>query len=111
MKKATLLFILLTFLVGCATTYNPAKYMSRLRLGMSEEEVVNIMGRPYYVSAKDNIKYFTYRCDPLYCYGEYFVRFVNGKVEAYGKVGDFGYTRPPKQVIDLNIQMKNKQSP
>ena len=41
-------------------------------------------------------------------YSEYFVRLVNGKVESYGKVGDFDSAKNPALDINANVKSGNK---
>lgn len=82
---------------------------------MTKEEVIKIMGQPTSTSAKEGTEYLTYMlaetpgqlADTRYA-TPYFVRIVNGKVNAYGRVGDFDSTKTPeeKKTIDLNIQQK-----
>lgn len=82
------LCILMLFLVsGCASS----NMMNAVDLGMSEDEVVAVMGEPDSTSAVENSLFLRYR---LWAGGffldDYFVELKNGKVTAYGRVGDFG---------------------
>ncbi len=100
-----------TLLVGCA---GPGK-MNELSVGMTKGQVIEVLGQPRSISAKGNVEYLNYN---LYApfdadrtadsgpYVPYFVRLIDGKVEAYGKRGDFDSTKPPetKTTIDLNIK-------
>lgn len=45
---------------------------------------------------------------PISILGKYFVKLVGGKVESYGKLGDFDSTKPfeTKHEIDINVQGK-----
>lgn len=106
MKK--ILFLLLCLgLMGCASAYR----INRISLGMPKEEVIKELGQPVSVSAKAGTEYLNYRFaetsddDFLGNYTPYFVRIVNGKVESYGRLGDFDSTKIPEQksIIDLNI--------
>lgn len=81
------------FLAGCAT---PAKHIKDVRLGMTPDEVRDVMGEPY-----------TIRASKLYESGEwtevweylppaltfnpktFWIHFENGKVVQWGEPGDF----------------------
>ncbi len=103
--------VLLSFLLmGCTgTTAN----LNKVSIGMTKTEVTKVIGRPDSVSAQGNVEYLIYYwATPKQIFAdenslpEYFVRLVNGKVESYGKKGDFDTTIVPesKQTIDLNIK-------
>lgn len=103
-KILILLLCLSTF--GCATVGSNLKSVS---LGMSKEEVIKVLGNPTSVSAKDNVEYLRY-CQTGIAKNsvwadssEYFVRMVDGKVESYGKMGDFDSTKNPTNDVNLNI--------
>src|SRR5665213_367646 len=79
------------FLFGCAT----AGQMNRLSLGMTKQQVIDVMGTPHSVAAHENTEYLNYfltEDETKAYYGTttpYFVRLINGKVDAYGRRGDF----------------------
>jgi hypothetical protein len=117
MKKAILLLLATIGLAfGCATS---SKKMNSLSIGMTKEQVVALVGEPKSTRAIDGTEYLMYHLaegvevkrDFLgngylnHKRGDYFVRIRNGKVDAYGHVGDFDSTKIPetKQTIDLNI--------
>lgn len=99
-------------LLGCATAHR----MSRISLGMTKTEVFKTIGPPTSVSAKDNIEYLNYHfieTENDYWSSTdtpYFVRLIDGKVESYGRLGDFDSTKVPetKSAIDINIK-ENKE--
>jgi len=81
-------FILLLFLVsGCASSHK----INAVDLGMSEGEVITVMGEPDSTSAVENTLFLRYK---LWAGGpfldDYFVELKDGKVSAYGRMGDFG---------------------
>lgn len=94
-----LLWIVLVGLVvaGCAT----AGQISGVRLGMTKQEVIAVMGPPVSVSAKGRTEYLNYalsETDDQELYGitkPYYVRLVDGHVESYGRTGDFDSTKAP----------------
>ena len=73
---------------GCAGS---SKNMNKLHLGMSKAEVIEAMGHPDSTSANRDIEYLKYRfySDGLFT-SEYYVKLQDGKVDAYGRSGDFG---------------------
>ena len=112
--------VILAMTVGCGLVlpkreYYPSLKMNDIEIGMTKQQVIEIMGQPSSTSAINNRMYLNYS---LHEWNhpdgkektEYFVRFIDGKVESYGKTGDFDSTKVPetKTTIDLNI--KNKDS-
>src|SRR3989338_3734096 len=112
-----LTLVIFTVVCGCATgsAKYPADKMNFLEVGMTRHQVVQILGMPNSTSAIDNTVYLLYMLHernhpPDREHTEFFVRVVNGKVESFGRSGDFDSTKVPetKTTIDLNI--KNKDS-
>lgn len=110
---------------GCfiTTALTPsASRLNRVGLGMTKPEVIANLGQPDSVSAKGNTEYLNYRLayekDYSGCWyfgiftvahkADYFVRLVEGKVDAYGKLGDFDSTKDPKAKIELDATMKHE---
>ncbi len=97
------------FLVGCTTTSDS---MTDISMGMTKGEVIKLLGKPDSVSATNGVEYMTYtlRTETSFTrntwgyQGQYFVRLLNGRVDAYGKVGDFDTTKDPT----LNINIRNR---
>jgi len=110
--KASRCFVLLAslFLVGCMTS--SSERMNYLSVGMTKAEVINAMGSPDSVSAQGGAEYLAYTLRTetsltrnTWGYeGRYFVRLINGRVESYGRVGDFDSTKDPT----LNLNIKNR---
>lgn len=102
-------FLLLLFLVGCTTSSDS---MAELSMGMTKGEVIKLLGKPDSVSATNGIEYLTYtlRTETSFTrntwgyQGQYFVRLANGRVDSYGKVGDFDTTKDPT----MNINIRNR---
>lgn len=107
MNKLISLFAFL--LVGCTTS---SETMTELSMGMTKSEVFKLMGKPDSISATNGTEYLTYtlRTETSFTrntfgyQGQYFVRLVNGRVDSYGKVGDFDTTKDPT----LNINVRNR---
>ncbi|GBE07069.1 MAG TPA: outer membrane protein assembly factor BamE [Phycisphaerales bacterium] len=106
-KTVTAYLLGIFILSGCATTIKT----NNLSIGMTKQEVIAVMGEPISTSAISGLEVFRYHLQTAEQiiwkggHNEYFVRFVNGKVESYGKMGDFNSTKVPetKSTIDLNV--------
>lgn len=87
-KHVILALLGIVLLYGCAAS--PQK-MNNLQLGMSKTEVIDTMGNPVSTSAQQDVEYLKYRfrSDGLFT-SEYYVKLQNGKVDSFGRVGDFG---------------------
>lgn len=100
-----LVLILLAF-CGCATAYK----MNRVSLGMTKEQVIDVLGDPVSVSAQGGVEYLNYAFSETHEQAEfgitrpYYVRIVGGKVESYGRMGDFNSTQPPTQKVIIQKQ-------
>lgn len=102
------------FLAGCATAHK----ISGVQLGMTKDEVIRVMGNPISVSAKGGSEYLNYALsetgdDAFYGLTEpYYVRLVNGKVESYGRTGDFDSTKTPavRLETDQTIRQDSRES-
>lgn len=82
------IFIAIVFVFGCAT---PSKKLNQINLGMTKKEVIEIVGEPNSTSATKNVEILKYRlATGGFFTTEYAVRLQDGKVDAYGEVGDFG---------------------
>ena len=101
--------LLILTLTGCATAHK----VNNVQLGMTKQEVIATIGNPVSTSAQGNTEYLNYRfseTDDQAFYGlttAYFIRLVNGKVDAYGRQGDFDSTKIPTIRIesDSNIRI------
>jgi hypothetical protein len=119
-KPLLLIIFMVLFLVGCAT---PANKMNLISVGMTKAEVIEILGIPVSTAATENTEYLRYWLPEtnlavavLFSSDDasvkpdwsYFVRIINGKVNAYGRLGDFDSTKIPedKTTIDLNINRR-----
>jgi len=111
MRKSILTFsmvviAILTLLTSCATS----RKINNISAGMTKEQVIQRMGKPSSTSSDGYYEYLRYQLsetsdDAFYGhYTTYFVRLLNGKVESYGKMGDFNSTK--NQTIDINTNNK-----
>jgi len=111
MKVMIALFLVMA-LIGCAS---PGR-LNSVQLGMTKDEVISVMGKPVSISAKDDTQYLTYKFsetgEDAY-YGRktrYFVRLVNGKVDSFGRAGDFDSTKTPTVKIEKDESIKVQDS-
>ncbi len=89
MFRNRLFILVLTtlLLLGCAS----ARKMNSLSLGMTREEVIEVMGSPDSTSEIEDILYLKYRLSSGGIYkDDYYVRLKDGEVDAYGREGNFG---------------------
>ena len=119
MRRFLSTITLISFLLlGCATAQN----MNRVRVGMTKADVIAAMGTPVSVSAQEGTEYLNFKLSET---GDdafrgwttpYFVRIVNGRVDAFGRHGDFDSTKTPTiriekdEIIkqDTNIKLEEK---
>jgi len=97
MKYLIAALFTLVLLAGCAT----ANKISGVQLGMTKDEVVKVMGKPTSTSAQGGSEYLNFALsetddDAFRGWTKpYYVRLINGKVESYGRTGDFDSTKTP----------------
>jgi hypothetical protein len=102
--KNILITIAAVLLVGCTST--KSLNFSTISIGMNKEKVIALKGEPFRVAAMDGSEYFIYRGfdkeifkpNGLSVY-EAFIRFKDGKVDAYGRLDDFDNTRHKELLI------------
>ncbi len=88
MAKKLLLLISFSILLFSCSTYNSMKNADKnirnISLGMSQQQIISIMGDEYeVVEAKDNITVWGYKS---FDEGIYKLRFINGKLSEWNKV-------------------------
>lgn len=90
MRATWILLLVAVFAaVGCAT----ASKMNRLSVGLTKCEVIELLGEPDSTAATEGLEFFRYYYRGggdglLTSRREHFVRFRDGKVTAYGRIGD-----------------------
>ena len=102
MRKA-LLVVPILMMVGCGL--KPAPRFDRINVGMTKEQVKSVIGEPDAVATQGKTEYWNYKETyemSQQVRGWWFVRFIDGKVEAFGQRGDFDSTKAPtnKVIID-----------
>ncbi|MDP3462164.1 MAG: SHOCT domain-containing protein [Bacteroidales bacterium] len=112
MKQITFFILIIVFMAACATAYK----INNVSIGMTKNDVIQKMGNPKSTSSKGNVEYLNYKLtengDAAFYgwYTDYFVRLVNGRVESYGKLGDFNSTKDPTINVNTNSKVETKQS-
>jgi hypothetical protein len=84
-KITSLAVLVVVLLAGCAT----AEKLNDVRIGMTKDQVVALLGAPDSTSAQANVEYLTYYLENDENYGRdrpYMVRVVDGKVESFGRM-------------------------
>jgi hypothetical protein len=104
MTHILLTTIAAVLLVGCAST--KSLNLSSISIGMNKEKVISLHGEPFRVAAMDGLEYFIFRGFDKELFKpngfsvyESFIRFKDGKVDAYGRLDDFDSTRHKELLI------------
>lgn len=103
-------------LAACATPGSSLSKpdLSQISVGMSKEEVISRLGKPHEVAQQGQTEYFTYNFDHPFdgrpaIVESYYVRFAAGRVESYGRKGDFDSTKDP--AVDVRVSEESKAEP
>ena len=87
MQRAFVLIFMVIVFFGCTR----AVKMNDVRLGMTKAQVIEVLGKPNSTSAMEDIVFLKYRFYKESVFlDDFYVKLKDGKVEAYGQVGDFG---------------------
>jgi hypothetical protein len=80
------LLLLVILLAGCGT----ASRLNSVQLGMTRDQVVDVAGTPSSTSQMGNTQYLKYQLTSDWIFTDrYYVRLTDGRVDAFGRVGDF----------------------
>jgi hypothetical protein len=107
MKYFYILFLSLV-ITACATSGK----INGVQLGMTKSDVIKVMGDPVSISAKDGTEYLNYKLsetdDDAFrgWTSPYYVRLINGKVDSYGRTGDFDSTQKNTIRIETDENIK-----
>ncbi len=110
MKLLGLLLSIVFLLAGCAT----ANKISNVQMGMTKQDVIRVMGPPVSTSATGKTEYLNYslsETDDQAFYGitkPYYVRIINGRVDSFGRLGDFDSTQKPTVRIETKEDIKTQ---
>lgn len=107
--KNLLSLIMVLVLSGCAS----APKLNKVQVGMTKDQVVAIMGAPVSTSAQGNgWEYLNYSLTETFEDAHhfrptpYYVRLVNGRVESFGRTGDFDSTQKPTMRIETDSAVR-----
>jgi hypothetical protein len=82
--RTVIWIVMLGVFIGCAGN------MNHVKLGMTKDQVVGALGPPSSTSAMENTEYLKYQlCSDWIFTDRYYVRLTDGRVDAFGRVGDF----------------------
>ncbi len=105
--------LILFLLIGCATGADKwtADKMNSIEIGMTRDRVIELLGMPSSTSAIESKVYLSYYLRERH-YGTrpFFVRLIDGKVESFGRRGDFDSTKVKENKTTLDVNIKNKES-
>ncbi len=100
MNHLRLLAVTALVLVGC--NGKPEVDFTRISIGMTKEQVVERIGQPTRMSSQGGLEVFEYEAWDKkgidvshYNLRFLFVRFLGGKVDSFGRKGDFDSTKNP----------------
>ena len=86
-KQLLCILVISLLMIGCSSS----KKMNRISVGMTRDQVIEQMGKPHSTSAKDDVEFLNYKlASGSFFRDDYYVRLVDGQVDAYGRAGDFG---------------------
>jgi outer membrane protein assembly factor BamE (lipoprotein component of BamABCDE complex) len=97
--KLTIIGLVALLAAGC---YTQSTQLNKVHLGMSEAEVVKILGEPVSrAESKDGTTSFYYSLQEIFGSPPvpYSIKLVNGKVDSYGRDDGATQTRQPMPVI------------
>lgn len=112
MRHLAVVIFTASLLAGCAT----AGKISTVQLGMTKDDVIKVMGKPTSVSAQGSSEYLNYALsetddDAFRGWTKpYYVRLINGKVESYGRTGDFNSTKTPTVRLESDQTIRQSGS-
>jgi hypothetical protein len=104
--------VVIAGIMGCTAT---AQKTNHLRLGMTKQEVLQVMDNPVSTTARGDVEVLRYelyetRYRAFHDFAvPYFIWLKDGRVKAYGKIGDF-YVEPTG-VLKTKEQQKQKKIP
>jgi len=105
--------------IACATPGSSLSKpdLSKISIGMSKQEVLAELGDPHDVARQGDVEYLTYNFDHPFdgrpaIVDSYYVRFVDGAVESYGRKGDFDSTKDPAvEVREVRVERDGAEEP
>jgi len=102
MKKNSFLLFSLIFLAACTTS---SSRLNNVSVGMARDEVIQKLGKPASTSASKDVEFLNYVFFNGLREQPYYVRLREGKVDAFGKVGDYPSSKDPS--VDIHLSPRN----
>ena len=102
--------------IGCAMV-TQAPDFDKINMGMTKQEVIRSIGKPDSSSAQGGTEYLTYTEGKgtlsKVCFGcrDYYVRLINGRVESYGRSGDFDSAKVSETKSSIDLKVKDSRAP
>ncbi len=88
MRRILVLVVAAGLILGCAGT---SKKINNVQLGMTKSDVISVMGEPNHSSVREDSEILFYKLTSGGIFtDEYIVRLQQGKVDLFGRRGDFG---------------------
>ena len=108
MRKGLWFFLGAILLLNCSPVNVDDQL--RMQLGMSRSEVIAILGKPIEIKVSGKSEYLMYSGRPAgriapfpgEIWQDYFYRFIDGRLESFGKMGDFDSTKDPTQKVIID---------
>jgi hypothetical protein len=99
------LLVVATVVLALGACRGPRGF-NALAVGMSKERVYEKCGTPMDTAAQGATEILRYRGDPDddERRPDLFVRLVDGRVESFGRMGDFDSTKVPERTLNLNVR-------
>lgn len=97
-------------LTACMT---PTSRLNKISVGMTQAEGTAAIGEPVSKAAQGDAEVFRYHLSTpeqimwTGGYNEYFVRFVGGRVESFGRMGDFDSTKNPTVEVQTESKVQS----
>ena len=109
LMKSIISIVLIGMTVGCVSPINVDDQL-RIQIGMSRSEVMAILGKPIEIKVSGKSEYLMYSTKPIGRLEAYrgevwkdnFYRFIDGRLESFGQMGDFDSTKDPTQKIIID---------
>lgn len=100
--------------LGCCHQSKPPVDLSLISVGMTKREVIKELGRPDKVAVNGGVEYLQYEAyddsgwdwEGRRNFRWFFVRLIDGYVDAYGDKGDFDSTKDPTVRVKVDERIE-----
>lgn len=115
-RVATIVLAVASFLSACSTTNSGFSKpdFSKVSVGMTKAETLVALGKPDTTATQGRQEYLEYGWDDPWdgriAPAEwYYVRLLDGRVESFGRKGDFNSTKNPTVDVNINQSVTTKK--